>query len=56
MSTIYNHAHALYQDQFEMLRGQLVSCFEVPVRADYELQRIHSGRYLGCFPTTPVRR
>ena len=42
MITFYNPHHAQHQGKFEMFRGQLVPCFEVPARADYvlaELQR-----------------
>ena len=40
MRTIYNHLHALHQGQFEMFRGQLVPCFEVPARADHVLREL----------------
>ena len=42
MITFYNHLHAQHQGKFEMFRGELVPCFEVPARADHvlaELQR-----------------
>ena len=42
MITFYNHLHAQHRGQFEMYRGALVPCFEVPERADQvlaELQR-----------------
>ncbi|MEY4884326.1 MAG: hypothetical protein RIS34_2180 [Pseudomonadota bacterium] len=40
MITFYNAQHALHQGKFEMFRGQLVPCFEVPARADYVLQEL----------------
>jgi acetoin utilization deacetylase AcuC-like enzyme len=46
MITFYNRHHALHQGQFEMFRGALVPCHEVPARADHvlaELQRRHLG-------------
>lgn len=46
MITFYNHLHALHQGKFEMFRGALVPCFEVPARADHvlaELQRRKLG-------------
>ena len=42
MITFYNQLHAQHRGQFEMYRGALVPCFEVPERADQvlaELQR-----------------
>ena len=42
MKTFFNPHHALHQGQFEMYRGTLVPCHEVPARADHvlaELQR-----------------
>ena len=42
MRTIFNAAHAGHRGRFEMFRGELVPCFEVPDRADLvlaELQR-----------------
>jgi acetoin utilization deacetylase AcuC-like enzyme len=44
--TFYNHLHAQHQGKFEMFRGELVPCFEIPARADHvlaELQRRHFG-------------
>ena len=52
MITFYNPHHALHQGKFEMFRGQLVPCFEVPARADYvlaELQRRQLGE-VSCPP------
>ncbi len=46
MITFYNPLHTLHQGKFEMFRGQLVPCFEVPARADYVLAEIHR-RQLG---------
>jgi acetoin utilization deacetylase AcuC-like enzyme len=46
MITFYNHLHAQHQGKFEMFRGELVPCFEVPARADHvlaELQRRQFG-------------
>ena len=46
MKTFYNPLHALHQGKFEMFRGALVPCFEVPARADHvlaELQRRQLG-------------
>ncbi|RYF36807.1 MAG: histone deacetylase family protein, partial [Comamonadaceae bacterium] len=40
MLTIYNHQHALHQGRFEMFRGELVPCFEVPARADHVLREL----------------
>nr|WP_315236462.1 histone deacetylase family protein [uncultured Albidiferax sp.] len=45
MITVYNHQHALHQGQFEMFRGQLVPCFEVPARADYVLQELQARSF-----------
>lgn len=47
MITFYNPHHALHQGQFEIFRGQLVPCFEVPARVDHvlaELQRRALGQ------------
>jgi acetoin utilization deacetylase AcuC-like enzyme len=46
MITFYNAQHALHQGKFEMFRGQLVPCFEVPDRADFVLKELQS-RELG---------
>jgi acetoin utilization deacetylase AcuC-like enzyme len=49
MKTFYNHLHAQHQGQFEMFRGALVPCHEVPARADHvlaELQRRKLGEVL----------
>ena len=49
MKTYYNPHHALHQGQFEMYRGQLVPCFEVPARQDFvlaELRRRGLGEVL----------
>jgi acetoin utilization deacetylase AcuC-like enzyme len=46
MITFYNPHHALHRGQFEMFRGALVPCHEVPARADHvlaELQRRKLG-------------
>ena len=46
MKTFFNHLHAQHQGQFEMFRGALVPCHEVPARADHvlaELQRRKLG-------------
>ncbi len=42
MITFYNHQHSQHHGQFEMYRGAMVPCHEVPARADHvlaELQR-----------------
>jgi acetoin utilization deacetylase AcuC-like enzyme len=44
MLTIYNDRHALHQGRFEMFRGELVPCFEVPARADFVLQELRQRR------------
>ena len=41
MITFYNHLHAQHQGKFEMFRGALVPCFEVPARADHVLAELH---------------
>jgi acetoin utilization deacetylase AcuC-like enzyme len=46
MKTYFNHLHAQHQGQYEMFRGALVPCHEVPARADHvlaELQRRKLG-------------
>jgi acetoin utilization deacetylase AcuC-like enzyme len=53
VKTFYNPHHALHQGQFEMYRGALVPCHEVPARADHvlaELQRRHLGEVLDPQP------
>ena len=53
MITFYNPHHALHQGQFEMYRGALVPCHEVPARADHvlaELKRRHLGEVLNPQP------
>ncbi len=53
MITFYNPHHALHQGQFEMYRGALVPCHEVPARADHvlaELQRRQLGDVLAPHP------
>ena len=47
MLTIYNDRHALHQGRFEMFRGELVPCFEVPSRADFVLRELQQ-RGLGA--------
>ena len=37
MKTFFNHLHAQHQGQYEMFRGALVPCHEVPARADHVL-------------------
>lgn len=51
MKTYYNHLHAQHQGQFEMFRGALVPCHEVPARADHVLAELQQ-RKLGkvCAP------
>jgi acetoin utilization deacetylase AcuC-like enzyme len=46
MITFYNPHHALHQGQFEMYRGALVPCHEVPARADHVLAEL-KRRQLG---------
>ena len=46
MQTFYNSLHARHQGKYEIFRGNLVPCHEVPARADYvlaELQRRKLG-------------
>ncbi len=53
MITFYNPHHTLHHGQFEMFRGALVPCHEVPARADHvlaELQRRHLGEVLDPQP------
>ncbi|MFM2036314.1 MAG: hypothetical protein RL459_1579, partial [Pseudomonadota bacterium] len=40
MITFYNPIHAQHQGRFEMFRGQLVPCFEVPARQDLVLAEL----------------
>ena len=40
MISFYNPHHALHQGQFEMYRGALVPCHEVPARADHVLAEL----------------
>jgi acetoin utilization deacetylase AcuC-like enzyme len=47
MITFYNSHHALHQGQFEMFRGALVPCHEVPARADHVLAEL-KRRKLGA--------
>ena len=63
MITFHNPHHAQHQGQFEMFRGQLVPCFEVPARVDdvlAELQRRKLGevhtppRFDGPRPPVPI--
>jgi hypothetical protein len=44
MLTIYNDKHALHQGRFEMFRGELVPCVEVPARSDFVLQELKARR------------
>jgi acetoin utilization deacetylase AcuC-like enzyme len=44
MLTIYNDKHALHQGRFEMFRGELVPCVEVPARADFVLEELKARR------------
>ena len=61
MLTIYNDQHALHQGRFEMFRGELVPCFEVPARADLVLRELQA-RSLGPiespqdFPDSAITR
>jgi hypothetical protein len=50
MITFYNHLHAQHQGRLEMLRGELVPCFEVPARADHVRARTtrSAQRNNGC--------
>ena len=57
MITFYNPHHALHQGQFEMYRGALVPCHEVPARADHvlaELKRRQLGEVLNLQPFSAV--
>jgi len=51
MKTFFNKLHARHQGQFEMFRGALVPCHEVPARADHVLAEL-GRRKLGevCAP------
>jgi acetoin utilization deacetylase AcuC-like enzyme len=40
MITFYNAVHAQHHGKFEMFRGELVPCFEVPQRVDHVLQEL----------------
>jgi len=44
MQTFYNTHHAAHAGQFEMFRGALVPCFEVPARADLVLAELQSRK------------
>jgi len=61
MLTIYNDQHALHHGKFEMFRGELVPCFEVPARVDYVLRELRQ-RGLGAiespqdFPDSAITR
>ena len=44
MRTFYNTHHAAHAGQFEMFRGALVPCFEVPARADWVLAELQSRK------------
>ncbi|MEP6823980.1 MAG: histone deacetylase family protein [Ramlibacter sp.] len=44
MQTFYNDQHALHQGKFEMFRGELVPCFEIPARADDVLRELQQRR------------
>ena len=59
MITFYNAQHALHQGKYEMFRGQLVPCFEVPGRADFVLKELHKREFgpvsePGLFPDTAL--
>ena len=57
MISFYNPHHALHQGQFEMYRGALVPCHEVPARADHvlaELKRRQLGEVLNLQPFSAV--
>jgi acetoin utilization deacetylase AcuC-like enzyme len=45
MLTIYNDRNALHQGRFEMYRGRLVPCFEVPARVEQVLAEIERRRF-----------
>jgi acetoin utilization deacetylase AcuC-like enzyme len=61
MKTFYNHLHAQHHGQYEMFRGALVPCHEVPARADHvlaELQRRKLGEVCApaAFGTDAIER
>ncbi len=61
MRTIYNAGHAAHHGKFEMFRGELVPCFEVPRRVDLVLQRLNERglgpiESPGAFDDTVIRR
>jgi acetoin utilization deacetylase AcuC-like enzyme len=45
MITFYNAVHAQHQGKFEMFRGELVPCFEVPERVDHVLQELQQRQF-----------
>ena len=47
MKTYFNPHHAAHAGRFEMYRGALVPCFEVPARADLVVQALR-GRNIGA--------
>jgi len=52
MRTFYNQHHAKHAGKLEMFRGELVPCFEVPLRADHVLRELQA-RKLGAVQDTP---
>ena len=44
MQTFFNTRHAAHAGQFEMFRGALVPCFEVPARADLVLAELQTRK------------
>jgi len=44
MITFHNPLHALHQGQFEMFRGALVPCHEVPARQDHVLSELQARK------------
>jgi acetoin utilization deacetylase AcuC-like enzyme len=53
MRTFLNGSHALHQGKFEMFRGELVPCFEIPQRVDHVLRELRA-RGLGTIQPPPA--
>jgi len=51
--TFYNHLHAQHQGKFEMFRGELVPCFEVPARVDHVLAELKARKLGTILPPEP---
>lgn len=51
MITFFNHKHVLHQVRQEVFRGQMLSCFGLPARADHVLSEL-TVRQLGPVPAS----